>query len=270
MLPQSKKSPENKIVKKLTISAINAFLPQGIRNKIFHLGFNCANDEFLKFAYEYAYAPSMERGLRALSKRGLKPECIVDVGAFEGNWSALAHGIWPDAKIVMLEANDEKAPILEPKALAMGADLEIALIGPREGQELVFHVMESGSSVLEEHSTFDRKTETKVTRHLDGVLNGRKADLLKLDVQGFELEVLRGGEDTLRQAQAVLMEVSLIEINEGAPLCAEVVTFMRERGFEVCDILEIHRRLLDQATNQIDVLFVPKTSSLLADTRFNI
>jgi len=148
-----------------------------------------------------------------------------------------------------------------------GASLEIALMGPEDDVQTKFHVMESGSSVLSENSPLDRVTETIPTRRLDTLLKGQSVDFLKLDVQGFELQVLNGGQAALHGAQAVLLEVSLLRINEGAPLMAEVVSYMSERGFDVLDVLEIHHRPLDGATNQIDLLFAPKDSMLFSDTR---
>ena len=93
------------------------------------------------------------------------------------------------------------------------------------------------------------------------------ADFIKIDVQGYELEVLRGGKETLTKAQAILIELSLIEINAGAPLLDEALSFMKAAGFVAYDILEIHRRPLDGAMNQIDVLFVREESLLRADKR---
>jgi hypothetical protein len=128
--------------------------------------------------------------------------------------------------------------------------------------------MESGSSVLEERSGVERKPVKLKQRTLDLVTQDLAgADLIKIDVQGYELEVLRGGKETLAKAQAVLIELSLIEVNAGAPLLDEALSFMRAAGFVAYDILEIHRRPLDGAMNQIDVLFVREESPLRADKR---
>jgi len=54
---------------------------------------------------------------------------------------------------------------------------------------------------------------------------------LKLDVQGYELEVLRGGNNLLSKTEVVVLECSLIEYNTGAPLIADVISFMKDRGF---------------------------------------
>jgi hypothetical protein len=56
-------------------------------------------------------------------------------------------------------------------------------------------------------------------------------DLIKLDVQGYELEVLRGGEACLRHARAVLCEVSFKVFYSGQPLFHEIVAFLAARGF---------------------------------------
>jgi len=50
---------------------------------------------------------------------------------------------------------------------------------------------------------------------------------LKLDVNGDELDVLKGALKTLPQVSAVLAEVNLIDIHRGAPLLDELVRFMR-------------------------------------------
>jgi hypothetical protein len=137
-----------------------------------------------------------------------------------------------------------------------------------EGAAVTFHIMESGSSVFEEHSGVERRPLRLKQGTLDSITNGiDTVDFIKIDVQGYELEVLKGGMRTLARAQAILIELSLIEINEGAPLLDEALSFMRAAGFVAYDVLEIHRRPLDGAMNQIDILFVREESPLRADKR---
>jgi hypothetical protein len=50
---------------------------------------------------------------------------------------------------------------------------------------------------------------------------------------------------------------------------AEVLGFLRDRGFVLADVLGLKRRPLDCATAQLDLLFLPESSSLRADRRWN-
>jgi hypothetical protein len=93
-------------------------------------------------------------------------------------------------------------------------------------------------------------------------------DLLKLDVQGYELEVLKGAEKALRQMSAILIEVNFIDIHKGAPLIDELVLFLRDKGFVAYDICALTRRPLDQALWQADFIFVPRHSELRSDKRW--
>jgi FkbM family methyltransferase len=61
-------------------------------------------------------------------------------------------------------------------------------------------------------------------------------DLIKLDVQGFELEVLKGASECLRHAAAILTEVSFREFYDGQCLFHDVVRFMAEHDFWLASI----------------------------------
>lgn len=249
------------------ISFLDSVLPDGIKTKIFNLGFNLAPGQFETFAHLYANAPNMHLGLERLKARGFAPGCIVDVGAFEGEWSRMARSLWPDATLHICEGNAEKQAALDATAREIDATVHIALMGAESGAEVTFHVMGTGSSVFEENSPLDREARTVQVNALDDLVGADKPDFIKVDVQGYELEVLAGAQACLQSAEAVLLEVSLLQINAGAPLLADVVAYMDDKGFVAADILEIHRRPLDRATNQIDLIFLRKESPLLADTR---
>jgi len=255
-------------IKHLATAALRRSLPRRARQSLVNLGFNLDGERFQHLASKYLFAPDMRFGLESFASRGFNPPLILDIGAFEGSWSKMAMEIWPEAKFLLVEANPAKAALLREDSRLKNAEVVESLLGPIDIPEVTFHVMESGSSVFEEHSGVDRQPITLRQRTLDSITrNLNSVDFIKIDVQGYELEVLKGGQQTLAKAQAILIELSLIEINQGAPLLAEALTFMNGAGFVAYDILEFHRRPLDGAMNQIDVLFVREGSPLRADKR---
>ncbi|HUR00477.1 MAG TPA: FkbM family methyltransferase [Gemmatimonadaceae bacterium] len=210
---------------------------------------------------------SMEWSLRQLHRLGFRPRGIVDVGAYEGEWARMAHAAFPTAPILMIEAQQRMSPVLAAVTSDLGPLLShhTGLLGATSGESHEFFEMETGSSVLAERSSVARVGSMMTTETLDEVVNRKlssPADFVKLDVQGYELEVLKGGRHTLSVAEAIVMEVSLLPINDGAPLLADVTEFMAEHGFVGYDICGMWRRPLDLALWQIDVLFLKADSAL--------
>jgi FkbM family methyltransferase len=260
------------MLKDIAVKILKSFLPNRIKKSLLHLAFHLNPREFERFAHTYCVAPNMAIGLEFLAARGFSPRTIVDVGAHEGGWTEIAHEIWPASRPIMIEPNRTKQQKLTEIARTMHGEIHCALLSSVCGQTVAFNVMESGSSVLSENSNAERSIETRTVATLDSLtldLVGEN-NFLKIDVQGYELEVLKGASNSLNAFEAILLEVAIIEINEGAPLLHDVITFMTERGFSASEVLEIHRRPLDKATSQIDVLFIRKGSHLLADRRYGI
>jgi FkbM family methyltransferase len=214
--------------------------------------------------------PSMEWSLGNLRRLGFQPRGVLDIGAYMGEWTTLARRIFPEAAFLMIEAQEflEEALGRISDANLGAISYRIALLGAecREGVE--FHQYDSAptaSSVLADQADSPSRLQKRKMETLDGVLRDlafQQPDLVKLDVQGYELEVLKGGSETLAAARAVVMEVSLIDLYKNSPLIHEVLSFMHERDFLAYDIPTLIRRSSDQALCQIDMIFLKKGSPL--------
>ena len=146
-----------------------------------------------------------------------------------------------------------------------------ALLGAAPRSDVPFFEMANGSSVFPEQSPFARTEVHHAMTTLDDVVREAgtpPAALLKLDAQGSELDILRGGATALAQAEVVLMEVALIGVNRGAPLFDETIAFMKARGFVAHDICSLIRRNLDGALWVTDIIFVSERSTLRASERY--
>lgn len=85
------------------------------------------------------------------------------------------------------------------------------------------------------------------TRRLDDLLAelpGKGVDYLKIDVQGFELAVLQGASEALKETLVVHSEVEFVEMYEHQPLFAEVDQYMRKQGFVFHRFSSLHGRPL--------------------------
>nr|WP_300988344.1 FkbM family methyltransferase [Thiocapsa sp.] len=82
---------------------------------------------------------------------------------------------------------------------------------------------------------------------------------LKIDVQGFELEVLKGATDLLPNVDAVYVEASYVELYEGQALHEEIEHFLIEAGYNLDGRFNTHVHQGEPV--QADLLFRRRTSS---------
>lgn len=219
-------------------------------------------------------APDMHRGLISLRDKGVSLTHVVDCGAFIGNWTRLFRQVFPDADVLMIEPQPRWAETLERFAAANSPGIRFAsaLLGPEPAESVDFFLLDdpcggTGSSLLWENSNVPRRSIKLAMTTLDRIIDEQgfpPPQLIKLDVQGFELEVLKGGACALASAEFVLLEVSVWQYIENSPLIDEVVAFMSKAGFATYDLFDINRGP-DGTLLQLDVLFIRKDSSLLDD-----
>ena len=216
---------------------------------------------------------TMAGALRQLAARGLAPRTVLDVGAAYGDWSRAAAGTWPESRFVLAEPLAEYRTALERSVEELGARAKYveSAVGA-EGGETVLHVHPDlvGSSTRPEQGIAAEQRTVPVAR-LDDLVRDVRAEppfLLKLDVQGAEIDVLRGAETTLRSCEAIVLEALLFEFYAGCPLFADVVAELGRRGFALYDAVDLAYRPLDGALAQADLLFVPAEGLLRRDHRF--
>ncbi|MBI3852522.1 MAG: FkbM family methyltransferase [Verrucomicrobia bacterium] len=202
--------------------------------------------------------------LEDIRARGFRCRGIIDVGANTGGWTRMAMQSFPEADFLLIEPQVEMTACLD--ALCgehRNVEYVLAGAGSEEG-ELVLSVYRDlmGSSFLPKADDSllgtGKQRKTKIVT-LDGLLSKREIcpDLVKLDVQGFELEVLKGAATCFGRTEVFILETSLFRFESAAqPMTRELIQFMAERGYELYDITEFYRRPFDGALGQVDLAFV--------------
>ena len=208
--------------------------------------------------------------LRVLHGRGFKPSNVLDIGANRGEWTLAARKVFPSARFFMVEAN----PKFRAKLERSGVPFAIAVLDATT-RNASMHLAtakrgDTGSSLFLETTNQQLFTPTWVTTStLDDLLaaNGRGGithELLKIDVQGAELMLLRGGRHTLKGVEAILLELAVAQYNEGAPLWLSVQKELGRLNYQIYDVLELHYDPASRMLIQVDILFV-STASFLWD-----
>lgn len=173
---------------------------------------------------------------------GRRFDTILDVGANVGQFAAVARAHNPEAMIYSFEPI--RACYERLRRVAEACDLEAFNLGlgSSEGKAEIHVCGYSGASSLypftaRGHALYPDLdmigTETIQLTTLDQWAPGHLfgVTLLKIDVQGYELEVLKGAVQTLPLIDAVYAEVNFAEVYEGQPLAEEIVSFMAAQGF---------------------------------------
>jgi FkbM family methyltransferase len=197
--------------------------------------------------------------------RGLQPRTLVDVGANKGQFSLVARRLFPEISIHAFE------PIAAERAkLSLVLKNERLTIYPvavgRQAETREFFVTSrpDSSSLLKpavgQKEAFDVSlvsvNSIEVVRLADVIKLAElpRPVLLKIDVQGGELDALIGAGADIVHIDHIYCEVSFVPLYEGQPLAGDIICYLCERGFSVGGVF--NQAVTDAfGPTQADVLF---------------
>jgi FkbM family methyltransferase len=200
---------------------------------------------------------------------GLRPETIIDVGAAHGRWSLEAQKVYPNARYLLVEPLVEYSTDPDSVRARLNGAIQVEAAATREAAVVELHVHEDlvGSSLRHEHdgTEFDGLPRQVRGIPVDMLVSEHRLSapyLLKIDVQGAELDVLAGASQTLTETELVFVEVSLFQFYKGGPVFNDVTAHMAGLGFVPYDLVGGLYRPLDGALAQVDVVFARENGRL--------
>lgn len=175
-----------------------------------------------------------------LYNNGFRPKVIYDIGACVLHWTNFAKTLWPDAEYVVFDAFD-KAVFLYENA---GLKHHFGVLGDVDGKVVRFYqndFLPGGNSYYREigadngrYFPINSFKECLVST-LDSIVSKKQfplPDLVKIDVQGAEQDIVKGGINTLKHAQHLVIEMQHTNYNDGAPKFFETVPVVESLGFK--------------------------------------
>lgn len=214
--------------------------------------------------------PSWPRTLAVLKHHGFSPATVFDIGVGYGTFPL--YRAFPDAFYHLVDPARESLAYMQRLARRLRCELHSVALGDRNGDvalEVRADIQES--TLLEELGPRQvRRVDRVPMRRFDTLFGPiARPALCKIDVQGAELMVLAGMTGRLAEIDALIVETSTIAtVRDGAEV-EGVVRFLGEQGFALADIVGLRRRPLDNATAQLDLLFVPKEAAPRNDRRWS-
>ena len=194
------------------------------------------------------------------------PEKILDIGANIGQFYLDCVEVYPNSYYHLIEGND----YCEDNLKSLGVDFSITLLSDCE-KEVDFYIRKheikcTGNSIYREKTNFFKEEEIEIikkkTSTLGTIFPSANFDLIKIDVQGSELDIIKGGLNIVKNAKGIILEVSLTEYNEGSPLKNEVIKFMDEIGFYPAETIGYNGHPETHEQIQEDILFLRKKNKI--------
>ena len=196
----------------------------------------------------------------------INPETIIDIGSNKGQFILLVEQLFPNKIIHSFEPlteileiqrkffNRNKNIFFYNFALGSSSSIRKFFITRRKDSSSFLKISENKNK----SKYYEINTEKNIQiKSLDEVVINweiKKPILMKIDVQGYELEVLKGSENILKKVEYILIEVSENEMYKDQPLSNEIINFLQNRNYQ---ILKQNHPIKISKTNfiQKDILF---------------
>lgn len=180
-----------------------------------------------------------------LKSKGFEPNSVLDIGANVGEFAAELETIWSNTQCVMIEANKE----CEKHLSKLNKPYYIEVLGKTDDDIVKFYMTKSfdsatGNSVYPENTSFYNEENTIIeerkTKRLTTLFPEEEFDLIKLDTQGSELDIIKGGLGVIVKARYVLIETAVREYNIGSPMEGDIIEYMNMIGFNKYEVVGSH------------------------------
>ena len=170
------------------------------------------------------------------------PKVIYDIGSNYLSWHKLASNVWRDAKIYCVDAFSGFADIYPD----YGIEYSIEVLSDRNNQQVEFWespLCPGLCTIYPVNEFFDEgklfhnenlRRAIRTTKTLDTLAEERgwmKPDLIKMDIQGAEVDVIKGAQNVISNCNHLLLEVQTKEFSTGAPMLDEVEKYLNSIGF---------------------------------------
>ena len=171
-----------------------------------------------------------------LINNNLEINSVLDVGAHAGTFTFGCKKFYPNAYYYMIDGNY----ITEQHIRYSGIDYKIAYLSDTVKDTVVYKTkhneFNTGDSLYRENTNLYNDenliTENIRTSTLDEIFQNEKTfDFIKIDSQGSEMDIIKGGLEMCKRAKIFLLEVSVWPYNEGAPMFEKIKVFMSDLGF---------------------------------------
>ena len=186
------------------------------------------------------------------------PHRILDIGANIGGFYHLSKHHFPHSYVFSIEANEE----CEEELKAANSNYLIRMLA-EENKEYDYYTngipKSTGNSMYKELTEHYTNDNTKVVKkqgyRLDDLFPSTESfDLIKMDVQGAELDVIKGGLDLCSKAQGLILEIALKEYNQSSPMYDEIIQYLETIGFK--QQLVLADLLYNNEIYHQDILFI--------------
>lgn len=169
----------------------------------------------------------------------LRHGLVVDIGANEGAFSAGVLAVAPDAEIIAAEPGPAPRSRMQARLGALPNvtihDVAVSAVSGTAMLHLTAHDHNASLHVprpeMREAGELEVRTVT-----LDELVDDRTVDVLKIDVQGSEMDVLGGGDATLARTRSVLIEMNFFSQYEGDATFTTLHAEMERRGFSLVNV----------------------------------
>jgi FkbM family methyltransferase len=201
--------------------------------------------------------------LLLLQERGFSAGTVIDIGAAEGDFFLLRsqHQLFTSARHFFVDAMQENAEIYRKLGDRFAAGYEIAALSCMDGEVVMRvdpHYYNTHVDHLQPGSDYQSTRRVPVCT-LDGLVARHELQppyVLKIDVQGGELDVLRGALGVLEESVIVTAEIQVFFERDNL---VELLAFMQGNGWALYDITDLAHYPSDRTFYQCYTTFIPKS-----------